>query len=353
MAAATQKPQGPLTFLPASGVTSLPVGALVKLAAGTDTVTLAGAGERPIGVIQGTAWPHYTGQSRTSSPYPSIAPLNSTAQIICLAAGAITVGSSVYSAANGKVSTTDSGVLIGTAVTAATGDGSLVSVIPALRGADVGQDDDTYGFGDDFMDAYVTTNKWTTAGDAGGSVASATGAGGIVVITTDTNANDQKGFHNGVKSFKFAAGKPGWLSFRVKVTEANTNDAALFVGLSDTFTDIVADGGASFTTAAKCFGLGKLKDATTMRAFASDGTTPVNVTADMGNFTTATWYKVLVTWTDDGTTITFSMFIDGVLKNTLALPLAAAAEMYLMANIKGAGAAEVLTLDWLKAYIAR
>jgi len=101
----------------------------------------------------------------------------------------------------------------------------------------------THGFQDDFINMSVLAptgvsadGAWTLTADSGSSsTVTQDEAGGEIQIGNADNTNhDGALLHTTAKIFKFAAGKALTMICRAKYTEASTNAANLFIGLSDT-----------------------------------------------------------------------------------------------------------------------
>lgn len=98
---------------------------LVKLSAGV--LAVAGASEVPIGVTEQAAF--------AAGDVISVRLLNSCGTIEMTAGAAITAGATVFGIANGKIDDADpsSGVKVGVALEAATANGDIIEVLPALQ----------------------------------------------------------------------------------------------------------------------------------------------------------------------------------------------------------------------------
>lgn len=99
----------------------------------------------------------------------------------------------------------------------------------------------SHGIIDDF---YLLGEVWTdTSGDASASWSVNDGeVGGQAKGLTGATDNNEAMLHLDTEVFKFAAGKPIWFEAYVKFTEANTDDANIWVGFMD------AGGGADVMT---------------------------------------------------------------------------------------------------------
>jgi len=95
----------------------------VKLSAGL--VDVAGITDREIGVAKQAAY-------KANDPI-AVTLRNSQGTMMMVAAGSITLNAAVYAAASGKISSTVSNVFIGYALSAATGNNSIIEVLPGNR----------------------------------------------------------------------------------------------------------------------------------------------------------------------------------------------------------------------------
>lgn len=104
-----------------------------------------------------------------------------------------------------------------------------------------------FGFHEEFNE-FVTGDLGTSlAADAGSSVAVGDEVGGVITITTGGTDNNEAMWKSTKELFKFANNKPLVFEARVQFTEANTDDANVFVGLADAAGAnlMVDDGGGS------------------------------------------------------------------------------------------------------------
>jgi len=83
------------------------------------------AGEFPLGWVGS-----YTASGENT---PVDLPTNRPGTLLCEAAGAISARADVYTAADGKISATNSGVKVGVALAAASGSGSVIEVLPEVK----------------------------------------------------------------------------------------------------------------------------------------------------------------------------------------------------------------------------
>lgn len=112
----------------------------------------------------------------------------------------------------------------------------------------------TYSVFDDF-DAYVTGSRWTAlAADSGASVAmedysSTYGFNGSALLTTGGTNNNEASIYTTKKNFLLANDKPFEVRCRLQFTEAATNAANVFFGLTSVpGADLMVDDGAGPAT---------------------------------------------------------------------------------------------------------
>ena len=84
----------------------------------------------------------------------AVVPLNVKGTVRAIAGAAITQFASVYGAAGGKVSSVVNSNFLGTALTGATGDGSIIEVLPSIKITAPGALDGPLIIDDDFLKDY-------------------------------------------------------------------------------------------------------------------------------------------------------------------------------------------------------
>ena len=205
-----------------------------------------------------------------------------------------------------------------------------------------------FTFFDDFysMDSTATVGGYTIVADGGGAQAPTDAAGGVLSIGTDGDDNDEAYLSSIHEVFKFATGKPLWFEARVKCAEANTDDANLIIGLSDTVgADSLLDtaGGPMASYDGAVF---FKVDGGTVWQFETSNAAAQVTTASAGAFVTDTWYR-LGLYFDGVSSIT--PYIDGVAGTAHAITLAGLEEMHLLLGAKAGDAnEEKLLVDYIK-----
>lgn len=340
---------GPLSFV--NGETTMYEYRLVKLNA-SNAAVFADDGDDPLGVSL-TNHPRYQNQGSTDNEMVSVMPLHMAASIMVVAASTFSLGDPLYVANDGKVANSGSGEIIGTAMEAATAAGQVIEMVPN-KAAWTPTPIDRVNLVDDFL-SFNTGDLWTATLDTSGTAAVSDAHGGQLVITTHTDDNDAATIHTTNEVFLPAANTSGEVEARFKVVEANTDDANFFFGFSDVSTvDLMVDDGAGPATTLDGFGFYKVDGGTQMGIISSNATTQ-DVDANQVAFTTNTFMKLAIKWTCDATNATIRFFKDGTqvgVDHTLAL--SGLAEMHLAFSIKaGGGAAEVMTVDYVRASFDR
>ena len=211
---------------------------------------------------------------------------------------------------------------------------------------------DVFEVSDDFTE-YVTADTWTTVSDAGGSVALQDEDGGVIKLLTAATDNDGEYIHGTKKMFTFGAGAHIVAYARLKLTEANTDDANIVFGLvsNTATTSLSADGaGPSSNYSGVCFF--KVDGGTVWQAEASVSTTQTTDTS-AGTFTSAAYTELLIDcYTTSATSATAKFYVDGTEGASITFTYTSGAIMHPVVGVKaGAGNAESLFVD--RVYVAQ
>lgn len=212
-------------------------------------------------------------------------------------------------------------------------------------------------FRDDFFDLNVvaTTGKYVVTKD--GSVAASINDrhGGWASLPCDVNDNDEFYAASIGESWLFQASKPIWFEAKVELTEANTDDANIIVGLSDanganTLLDNGAGPPASYSGAV----FFKVDGTLAWQFETSNAGTQVT-NATVGAYASGTAARVgFVFDPADGTTGSITPYFNGVEGTAHAITLASLTEMNLVIGLKAGGAnAEALKVDWVQVLAVR
>jgi hypothetical protein len=212
-----------------------------------------------------------------------------------------------------------------------------------------------YEFFLDF-DTSVSGDSVAASNDGGsGALTITDAAGGVATLATAAADNDYHVISSDAETFKVAANKPLWFEARVKLAEANTDDANIFVGLSDTVDGtLLTDNGGGPPSSWDGAGIFKVDGGTVWQAESSNATTQATTTS-LAAFTTDTWTRLGVhVDPGDDTTADVHFFVDGVRKATHKLTISGMDEMHVALGVKaGAGNAETLSIDYVRAVQAR
>ena len=218
-----------------------------------------------------------------------------------------------------------------------------------------------HGVVDDFP--AKDTNVWTTTATDSGTAAVGDAAGGVVTLAPSdgTVADNDEVYLLTKELYKIVSGKPIKLLAYVKFTEANTDDANVFVGLMDgVAADSIVDNGAGPKTSFSGAGFFKVDGGTTWKVIYSDGSTQTikELTADIsydGVLKTAggsSYQKLeieIVPHTSTACDITF-MIDDVVVYKMKDKTYASATEMSLVVGAKNGGANnESILVDYIGA----
>lgn len=180
---------------------------------------------------------------------------------------------------------------------------------------------------------------------------------GTYSIVTAAADNDYHVLASKSEVFKFEAGKPIRAICKLKLTEANTDDANIWFGFTDTLTTggTLVDGGGPLASydGALFF---KVDGGVVWQAETSNAGTQVT-SASVGAFTSAADYvlEIEVNTASANDTIAQVVFsINGTPVATIPLTLSGLDEMHLVCGVKAGGAnAETLIVDYIGVRQAR
>jgi len=226
--------EGPFSLTTAEAVAA---DRLVRLTAAAVTCQYCDAGEEPCGI---------TTELAASGAVVAVHPISAPGVAKLTASKAITAGTVIYTAADGKVSDAEVGRRLGVALTAATGDGGKISAVLGIFAGDPliteagtvrWMEDWITGVNQDGHKISETADKgdWLLTlvdGDTdGGDVCKVTddAPGGVLTITTNNKASDSMSLQLNGESFKLAVGKP--LFFEALLGLDDVDKADFFIGL--------------------------------------------------------------------------------------------------------------------------
>lgn len=213
---------------------------------------------------------------------------------------------------------------------------------------------------DDFLN--LDTVKWASVDDAGTGTNTANGvAGGQVSVVTAAADNDYHLMTSAAKVFKFAAGKPLWFEAEFTLTEANTDDANILLGLvSVTTSGNLQNDGAGPASSYDGAVLFKVDGTMTIQAETSAGSAQAT-NANVCTFTSGSTYRVGIHFDPaDGVTGLVTFEVEDRTAGVLYQPaihriaLASLGAMNLVYGVKAGGAnAESLKMNYIRCIQAR
>lgn len=268
---------------------------------------------------------------------------------------AITAGTAIYCAADGKVSDSAVGVQIGVMKEAISADGGKAAAwVWGTRSAN-----DTLrprAAAVEYFDEFWSYDNTATVGDYaettdGGTIDVIDAANGVLSIATTGTIEDESYVSSLHEIFKFQTDKNLHFEARVQLTEANTDDANIVVGLSDTvaanFLQEAGAGPAASYDGAVFF---KVLNGTVWQFETSNAATQVTDT-DVGAFSDGEWQKLEFDYDyNDGVTANVTCAVDGVADAVAkTLTIAGLEEMHAVFGVKAGGAnAETLLIDYVQ-----
>ena len=314
---------------------------LVKISAGT--LVYSDAGDEPVGVNK---------EPVASGVNASAWPLDGSVQKLT-ASGVISAGSAVYAANDGKISASAVGKQLGINLEATAADGGKTpTVVWGPRGGNDFQSShhSVIEYFDDFF-TYNTTFNYAIVEDAGATEADkiTDANGGVLQIGCDGDDNDECYISSIAEIFKFQTDKRLFFEAYVKLTEANTDDANIIIGLSDTVAaDSLVDDGAG--PMASYDGVVFFKvDGGTVWQFESSNAATQDTEMDVGDVNDGEWTKLAFFYDpNDGVTAIITPYVDGVAGTAVNLTIAGLAEMHILMGVKAGGTnEEALLVDYV------
>lgn len=217
---------------------------------------------------------------------------------------------------------------------------------------------------DDFFTISAGTGlAWQAVKGTGGSLALASALGGQINIPTAASQNDYQLLSSQAAHFNLRANKPLFFEVALSCTEAATNKASWFAGLSSTtasgFIQNTGAPAASYSGAI----FWKAQGAMTLAFQTSNGSTQ-NSISSLATVTSGTQYVLgCILSPNDGTTGLVTPYVSQIASGintsvaigaTQNLTLAGLANMNLIFGVKaGSASAETLVVDWARCYCAR
>lgn len=188
-------------------------------------------------------------------------------------------------------------------------------------------------------------SKYTESGDTP-AVSVTDAANGVISLAPAAATNNHAAtIATDGESWDVATNKELWFEARVKLTEANTDDANILIGLCDSpGADVLQDDGSGPPASYDGIVFAKVDGGTVWQFETSDAGTQVS-TADAGDFDSGEWVRLGFHY--DGVT-SVTPYIDGVAGTAHAVT-AAIAEMKFVASVKNGDAnKETLLIDYVK-----
>lgn len=221
-------------------------------------------------------------------------------------------------------------------------------------------------FADEFvnLNTVASTGLWQTVKGTGGTIALASSVGGIINLPTAASSNDYISLASQKALFQFSAGVPIAFEFAVNLTEANTNTASWFCGLTSVTTaGFIQNSGAPATSYSGCV-FWKATGAMSLSFQTSNGSTQTTITNPITAVSGQTYYLGAFLDPNDGTTGKVTYFISTasgspkvrslVQTGTVNLALGSLAAMNVMLGVNtGSTNAETLTCDYVEVWQTR
>lgn len=325
---------------------------LVKLSGAT--AVYADAGDEPIGVVQAAT---------ASGSMACIRPSQGNIEIVT-ANGVISAGGAIYPANDGKVSASAVGKQIGCALSAATADGDQISAVvwPTGGAASFASSRPNIAeYWDDFFqyDATATVGNYVVTEDAGadtGDALDATLPNGVLNVGCDGDDNDECYVATVQPITKFQTNKRVWFETKLKLTEANTDDANWCAGLCSVYAaNTMVDNGAGMVTTFDGAMFYKVDGTMKIYFMVSNGATQ-GTPLDCGTFTSGTSYTLGFLYDyNDGVTANVTPIVNGVAKTVQELTISGLdAILYAVLGVKAGGTNEEgLKVDYVNVQTER
>jgi len=238
-------------------------------------------------------------------------------------------------------------------------DGAVLSGVSPVQGYPVwnGVDpSDWITFMDDFIAVPLTSDEvsegvtgYAVATDGLGTTGVEDGLGGWLEVNATNSDNNATTLSTATEAFLFDTDKKFVFKCRIKLTEANTDDANWAIGFSNVATvDLLQNNGAG--PAASYDGALFFKVDGTMKIQFETSNAGTQVTnATLADFASATTYNLAFVYDyNDGTTAYVTPYVNGVAGTAHALTISGLEEMHLVMSVKaGDTNAESLMVDYV------
>ena len=210
---------------------------------------------------------------------------------------------------------------------------------------------------------YVDADKWTVTATDAGAATIADGVNGVIALTASDGSvvdNDETYLEQKLETWLFAQNKAFSFKARVQFTEANTDDANVFVGMANAVAaNLLVDDGAGLRTSGSYVGFLKVDGGTVWRLVSRN--TDVNNDATLVTAGGASYQDLEFDVEDEGdgssyVKVTFKINGQQIFNSATGrpfvqrVPIASATEMQVGFGVKNGGAnLETLNIDRVQA----
>ena len=203
---------------------------------------------------------------------------------------------------------------------------------------------------DDFLDDASHAYTETDDGGTGAWTLSTDAAGGVATIATAAADNDHHAISPDAEQWLFTSGKKLWIEARVKLTEATTNESAIWFGLTDTLTTGGIQADAVGPLASYDGALIWKDEASLTWDFETSNAATQKTADEIGTYTSGAWTTLGFYFDGTATTATVTPYIDGTAGTAKTITLAGLQEMHMVLGVKAGptAAAETLHVDYIR-----
>jgi len=211
---------------------------------------------------------------------------------------------------------------------------------------------DVHEYVKDFND--LETDDFATVGTGTPTIATTDAKGGVLSIATQPTVpalNDEVYYSSLRELFLFDNPGKIWFEARVKLTEANVDDANIVVGLSNNVgAGLLIDGSGGILATGVDGALFFKRGNTTVWQYVTSNNTPIATDTDIGDFDDATWTKLgFVYVPGNSTTGTIIYGLNNVRAGAHEITLTGLEEMHVVFGVKTGGAnLETLLVDYVR-----
>ena len=214
---------------------------------------------------------------------------------------------------------------------------------------------DTSWIGDNFTEAVVTGDRWTTlVADTTPTVTTPDAVNGLVRLFTDTTDNNEVAIRSTIELFRFGTNRSIYCKAKIQYSENDTNKANVFVGFQNAIAaNTLVDNGGGVRTSGSNACIYKIDGGTVWRCQSMcNGTSTDTVSTTTAGGSSAQILEIIVNDYDNGTNMEVLFKVDGVylrdsnnnvIRHTVAI--ASSTEMNVGVYVKTGGGAGGETLD--------